>query len=240
MVQIILFVSAMLLYVGVYPYSGYRQTKNMRQNAVNIEADKSGLYKQSMIISWIPALFITTIILLDGHTLSSLGLSLKLKKDTCFSKWVVIITLVSCLVYFCYLIYIIVAVKLDSQKRAKYAKEIPDELKVVLPVTQKEKKWWQAMALSAGITEELQYRGYLFFAISLLFSNCSIWIVWIISSLIFGIGHVYQGKEAIKPLLAGFYFGFVYIVAGSILPTILLHFLQDLSVTDIMGERHYN
>jgi len=240
MVQIILFVSAILLYVGVYPYSGYKQTKNMRQNTVNIEADKSGLYKQSMILSWIPVLIITTVILLDGYTLSSLGLSLKLKKDNCFSKWVVIITLVSCIVYFCYLIYIIVAVKLDRKKKAKYAKEIPNELKVVLPVTQKEKKWWKAMALSAGITEELQYRGYLFFAIPLLFPKCSIWVVWILSSLIFGIGHVYQGKEAIKPLLAGFYFGFVYVALGSIIPTILLHFLQDLSVKDILSERHYN
>jgi len=41
----------------------------------------------------------------------------------------------------------------------------------VLPVTQKEKQKWRFVAFSAGITEELLYRGYLFLCLGRVISH---------------------------------------------------------------------
>jgi hypothetical protein len=54
--------------------------------------------------------------------------------------------------------------------------------------------------------------------------------------VVFGIGHIYQRKEVYKPLLAGIYFGFLYIVLGSVIPVIIVHTLQDLVVTNLIEE----
>ncbi len=236
MVQIILFITATILYVAVYPITGYYQTKLLRKsNKVGVH-DKSSWYRQSMLWSWIPTIIIIIALLSDGYSLPSLGLDYINPGKNGISRWIVVVTLISYIAYLCYLVYNIIAIRFDKSKKSEYADKIPAELRFALPVSKKEKRDWKMLSVTAGITEEIQYRGYLFFALPLLFSNISIWIVLIASSLVFGIGHIYQGKEAYKPLLAGIYFGFLYIVLGSVIPVIIIHILQDLVVTDLIEE----
>ena len=236
MVQIILFITASLLYVAVYPISGFYQTRLLRKSNKAGVRDKSLWYRQSMLWSWIPTLIIISVLIFDGYSLDSLGLDYINPGKHGLKGWIVILTLISYILYLCYLVYNIIAIRFDKEKRRDYADKIPDELLFALPVTKKEKREWKLLSLSAGITEEIQYRGYLFFAMQLLFPDISIWIVLAVSSAVFGIGHIYQRKEVYKPLLAGIYFGFLYIVLGSVIPVIIVHTLQDLVVTNLIEE----
>lgn len=236
MVQIVLFITALLLYVAVYPISGYYQTKLFRKSTKVGVLDKSSWYRQSMLLSWIPTLVIIAVLILDGYSLNSLGLDRINPGKHGMKGWIVIIALITYIVYLCYLVYNIFVIKFDKVKRRVYSEKIPDEIRFALPVSRKEKREWRILSLSAGITEEIQYRGYLFFAFQLLFPHISIWIVLALSSAIFGIGHIYQGKEVYKPLLAGIYFGILYIVLGSVIPVIIIHAFQDLVVTNLIEE----
>lgn len=103
------------------------------------------------------------------------------------------------------------------------------EFTPILPVNDKEKKVWNFVSLSAGITEEVLYRGFLIFALSYLFPNLSIWGVIIVAAFIFGLAHTYQGFwiGVIRTSIVGFLFSSLYIVLGSIIPLIVLHFLID-------------
>ncbi|MCK9628821.1 MAG: CPBP family intramembrane metalloprotease [Bacteroidales bacterium] len=240
MVQIILFIAALILYVAVYPISGYYHTRVIRKSNNTGFTDKSSWYRQSMFWSWIPTLIIISVLLIDGHSPESLGLDYIDPGKNGMKGWIVIVSLISYIAYICYLAYNIIAIRFDKKKRREYEETIPDELRFALPVSKKEKGEWKMLAISAGITEEIQYRGYLFFAMQLLFPNISIWIVLAVSSAVFGIGHIYQRKEAYKPLLAGIYFGFLYIVLGSVIPVIIIHIMQDLIVTNLIEEPQKN
>uniref|UniRef100_UPI003569BED9 CPBP family intramembrane glutamic endopeptidase n=1 Tax=Muriicola sp. TaxID=2020856 RepID=UPI003569BED9 len=58
----------------------------------------------------------------------------------------------------------------------------------------------------------------------------------LLSTLIFGVGHLYLGKEVLKSTFLGLLFGIYYIVFDSLYPVMLIHTVQDLVVRDILQE----
>ena len=88
---------------------------------------------------------------------------------------------------------------------------------------------WAIVALTAGITEEILYRGFLFYYLQALFPGISIWLVVLIPAAIFSLGHFYQGFQGIlMTFIVGFAFGILYLAFDSILPLIVIHFLMDI------------
>jgi len=238
MVQLILFIAAAILYAVVYPLSGYLQTRHLIRRKRGNNTNKTDSYKQSMIWSWIPAIIIIIVVKADGFSFEDIGICLISPKVTGFNNWVIYIALLSYIAYLCYNVYCILTIKYNKESRMEYSTQIPESLRFILPVSYKEKKLWKLLALTAGITEEIQYRGYLFFAIPLIFGRIPVWLLIVVSSVLFGMGHIYQGREAYKPVLAGMYFGFLYIFLGSIIPIIVLHILQDLVVVNLLDEQN--
>ncbi|ATP40803.1 hypothetical protein CSE16_12505 [Solibacillus sp. R5-41] len=97
------------------------------------------------------------------------------------------------------------------------------------PITKKEKKVWNYVSFTAGVTEEIIYRGFLIFAFSYIFPNYSVWLILILSSLLFGLAYTYQGlSDIVKTTIVGLLFSMLYIGLNSILPIIIFHFLIDL------------
>jgi len=86
---------------------------------------------------------------------------------------------------------------------------------------------WAAMALTAGICEELLFRGWML----PLFGSVlgSLWLGLLISSLLFGLAHAYQGPKGILTTgLVGLVLGLIYMGAGSLVPSQVLHALVNL------------
>lgn len=95
-----------------------------------------------------------------------------------------------------------------------------------LPRTSLEFRYFVALSITAGIVEELIYRGFLLWYLSL---YVPMWVAVLLSSLIFGIGHNYQGLGGvIKITLAGTAFAALYIGSGSIWLPIVAHILVDI------------
>lgn len=84
-------------------------------------------------------------------------------------------------------------------------------------------------ALTAGVTEELIFRGYLQPRLELIFKN-PYWAIFI-SSLIFGLAHFRYGtiKNVIDPFLIGLGLAIYYWKYRNIKVAIILHFLWDLA-----------
>jgi len=105
-------------------------------------------------------------------------------------------------------------------------------LEVMLPHTRDEFRLFGRLSFTAGVCEEILYRGYLIWYLSA-------WMDVIpaaaLSTAIFGIGHAYQGGRgilqttAVGALLAG-----VYLVSGSLYLSMTLHFLMDLHSGHLM------
>lgn len=107
-------------------------------------------------------------------SLDSIGIKWIQIETASLSTWVIYPTIGFYIFYLLYNIYSILIFKYNKESRAKAAKSIPDDFKWFFPITQKEKRAWNIVSISAGTTEEIVYRGYLFYAFAIFFPNLSL------------------------------------------------------------------
>jgi CAAX protease family protein len=104
-----------------------------------------------------------------------------------------------------------------------------------LPLNAVERTWWVFVSLTAGITEEILYRGFLihyFFAAPF---HAALAVAVIVSSVVFGAGHLYQGMAGfISAVILGLLFSAVFLMTGNLLLPMILHALIDLRVLLIL------
>jgi uncharacterized protein len=99
-------------------------------------------------------------------------------------------------------------------------------MKKIAPQTGHELAWFIALALTAGFCEEVIFRGYLQKQIKAWTSSSAAAVV--LSTLIFGFGHLYQGwMLAIAPTILGLILALMAEWRKSLRPGIILHTWQD-------------
>lgn len=125
------------------------------------------------------------------------------------------------------LLSIIIVIGVLSKIEAYYGLSNSDKLKAMLQLLWKNKALLLFTTLTAGIMEELLFRGYLMPRLQLFLKN--IWHTLIISSLLFGLAHDSYGSwtQMINPFIIGLIFAFHYQKYRNIKVLILCHFLLD-------------
>jgi len=97
----------------------------------------------------------------------------------------------------------------------------------IFPHNNQEAAVFCLLAVTAGICEEFLYRGFVFGALSRLFVPS--WAVLIVSSVLFGLAHAYQGRGGmVGTLLLGTVFGSVRILYDSLVPVVFWHAAVDI------------
>ncbi len=233
----IFFISVLLLMAVAYPLSGYFQSKKLSRDLLSGFYNKVSWYKASIFWSWIPSILIVIAVLATGNRPQQLGFVMPSQNINEVSSTLYYIAMGASLIYLIYNLYCIASFRYSSKIRDHHAQRVPSSLRVMLPVTVKEKRVWTLLSVTAGITEEIQYRGYLFFAIVMLLPKIHPIALILISTLLFGLGHIYQGKEVIKPVVAGLFLASVFYITGSIYPVILLHIVQDLVAKELLSDK---
>lgn len=114
--------------------------------------------------------------------------------------------------------------RLSAQKRAALQQRSA-HLLVLVPHTAAEYRWFVGLSLTAGICEELLYRGFLVWAL-----QHWVGLGWAaaISVIVFGAAHAYQGKDVVRPTVGGVLLQCIALLSGSILPGILVHAMLDV------------
>jgi len=152
---------------------------------------------------------------------------------------VTIIIIVAAFLWSAYFLYMIVAFLVSSKHRERRNKVLAQKAqgtdyydlvisRVMTPKSKKEKRWWLPLSLSAGICEEIIFRGAFVFLVASIFPNFSIFTVFAIMVVIFGLCHFYQGvKGLIITTLAGAFFTLIYIASGSLILVAAIHFITD-------------
>ncbi|EQB63733.1 MAG: abortive infection protein [candidate division Zixibacteria bacterium RBG-1] len=103
------------------------------------------------------------------------------------------------------------------------------DISFLMPQSPAEKLLWIFMSFSAAVSEEAAFRGYLLTKLNLWIKN--IWFIAILSSLAFGMGHIYQGVGGvILTALYGFFFAILFLWKRTLAPCIFAHFMQDAAV----------
>jgi uncharacterized protein len=106
----------------------------------------------------------------------------------------------------------------------------------ILPQSRVELLPYLGLAVTAGLCEEFLYRG---FAMAALTRNgLPVWSVVLLSSILFGLAHLYQGSGGIvSTLVIGTVFGTARIAYDGLLPVMLWHFAVD-AVAGVAGPKY--
>ncbi|HEV7861199.1 MAG TPA: CPBP family glutamic-type intramembrane protease [Acidimicrobiia bacterium] len=101
----------------------------------------------------------------------------------------------------------------------------------LLPRTPTERRVFALLAVTAGICEELLYRGFGLAALRWAAPDTSTPTLIGVTAVAFGVGHLYQGASGVALTgLVGASFAWFAISTGSLLPVMLLHALLDLRI----------
>jgi membrane protease YdiL (CAAX protease family) len=96
----------------------------------------------------------------------------------------------------------------------------------VLPHSRSELLTFYRLSVSAGVCEELLYRGYLIWYLT---HWLGFWPAAAIASVLFGLGHSYQGPRGMLITAAvGMFLAAVYWVSGSLFAPMALHAIMDI------------
>ena len=101
----------------------------------------------------------------------------------------------------------------------------------ILPHTPTELARFHFVSITAGVCEETLFRGFLlwYFAVWV-----GVWPAAILSSIVFGLGHVYLGvKQIPNTVLIGLIMAVLAILSGSLWPAMLLHAAIDWNSGEI-------
>jgi membrane protease YdiL (CAAX protease family) len=114
--------------------------------------------------------------------------------------------------------------------RAKVAKAT-ESLSYLLPSSRRERLWWWPLCITAGVCEEVLYRGFLLRYLHTFPFHFKLTVALAVAAVIFGIGHIYQGvKGAVATTALGFALGAVFLMTGSLVIPIVAHALLDLRI----------
>jgi uncharacterized protein len=122
-----------------------------------------------------------------------------------------------------------------SEKIRTRAGKAARKLAFLLPSTRQERRWWWLVCITAGISEEIVYRGFLLHYLQRSPFHLSLTWALVGSSVIFGIGHLYQGLAgAVQTFVIGFLLGAIFLVTGNLLLPVVLHAFMDLRVLALL------
>jgi membrane protease YdiL (CAAX protease family) len=209
-----LLLGTILLVVPVYSYLRGRRL------AASANVDRRGLYLRSMAVLWLLALVTLFAWWRHDRPFYALGFSLTPGIVTTSAEIVCVMATI--------------AVVLRLRKMAAWAPEKLAALRehvggtaVVVPRTKGELAWFLGVALTAGICEEVLYRGF-FFAAAAPF--VTIYGAVVASAIFFGLGHTYQGwRGVVLTAAVGLFLGAFYFLTGSIVFPMFLHVLIDVN-----------
>jgi membrane protease YdiL (CAAX protease family) len=104
-----------------------------------------------------------------------------------------------------------------------------------LPTTAGERALWILLSLTAGVCEEVAYRGFLIRFLHEGGLALPLAAALTVSSVLFGLGHLYQGlRGVVSSTIAGVAFGLLFLLTGSLIPGIILHALIDMQMAYVL------
>ncbi len=216
----------LLLLAVVFPLLGVRDYRLLlRQTREGVADARVKFYKGVLKFHWPLTIGLVAWWLLLGNGLESMGL-IPIADGR---QWVAIG--VGIFIILAQVIYL--ATVSRNADKLTAIKEQMGELSNLAPQTRTERRLFDMVSITAGVCEEILYRGLL---LATLVSLVGTWPAVAITSLIFGLGHAYQGISGIaKTGLVGLGLALLTVSSGSLFIAIVLHAVIDLTSGRIMG-----
>lgn len=181
------------------------------------------VYNSVMLHLWILTGLTLAFWLMSGRSLAELGLQAGQGGWQGWLAWGIAAAGIA------YLIFSLVSASLSRKTRTDLRRQLEQsgDLDMVRPESPAEYRRFHWVAITAGITEEILFRGFLI-AIFALF--LPLWAAAIAALAIFVLGHSYQGPSGMLRILpVSIILTLTYVLSGSLWPGIILHAFVDLA-----------
>lgn len=236
----ILLLIVLLAYLVYDAISGMQETKELANTALT-EKERVRLYRKWIIWGWVPTGIIFVSSFFMEVNLKNLGIRKVVLSDY---TWLNIIVFLLFTFLFTIKIYAVVMYFISGKFRKKLADEIEKSndnavATILTPRTLREKQYWFFESLTAGVCEEITFRGCMMFLLANIFPDISIFLIAVVTSIFFGLLHFYQGLSGVIGTgLMGLLFAGLYIATDSVIPGIILHFLWDFTGAFVIKEEN--
>ncbi len=212
-----------LIFAVIYPlYGWYAYRVLMNKLAAGEEIDRRKDYQETIACHWLLAIGGVVFWVSQSRSWADLG----------FGPWVVdwqlllaVVIAVGIVGHFAYLAK--TAVNQSDERMQQLESEIEsNQLEALLPLNQQQLNWFYGLSITAGIVEEILWRGFLLWYLSHWLSE---WGAAAAAIAVFGFGHIYQGWNGVlRTGLAGAAFMGLYLLSGSLWIPMLVHALADM------------
>jgi membrane protease YdiL (CAAX protease family) len=178
---------------------------------------RTRMYRLTLLLAWSAAAVATVLLATVGGGLVEAGF--RLPEEEGLDHWSGFLTGLLMLS----LVLVVLA-------RTGRGPRLVGDVDVLLPRTGSERRWYAAVAVTAGITEEIVYRAFAL-AVLLALLPGGQWPALLVAAALFGLGHAYQGRTGVLvTALLAVGLGRLYLDTGSLLPGMVVHALIDLRV----------
>jgi membrane protease YdiL (CAAX protease family) len=206
--------------VFVQPLLGLTSYRRLKDGLLDNQDARISFYARGIVAKWVWVLAVAFVLYTAGRNWDAIGL---------LAPSNVLLAVAWILIFLLFILGTILGYR-HLVRNAEQYRSIQDEAAVkLLPTTTSERWLWSLAAITAGVCEEVLYRGFLFYYFNLFFPGAGIWMLILINGLIFGVGHFYQGRQGI--LITGVTGALLmasFVTTGSLYVPIIIHSLVDL------------
>ena len=176
-------------------------------------------YSNTLLMEWGLVLATGLLWLAQERSLQSLGLGLPLGPGFVIAAGIVGVLIILQLLQ-------TRAILRDPEKQQEIRRQL-GKLAALVPHTRRERAWFSALSITAGICEEILFRGFLLWMATTL---VGLPLAVVLTSILFGVAHLYQGPlGGLKAAGVGLVMALLTVLSGSIWLPMLLHAALDLS-----------
>lgn len=213
-------VALVVLFAALWPLLEYfwLWPRHVRAVDAGVRGARSAAYARTLFEQWALAAAVTVLTFAFRRPLETLGLRAP-------EGWRLLLGVAFPVAYLAMLIPQARALAAKPEAHSRLRGKLAP-LRAILPHTPEEFRLFAPLCVTAGICEELLFRGYLVWVLR---AWIGLWPAAIACMVVFGLAHSYQGfKFGFRAFLAGVGMGLLALATGSILPGMVLHALIDL------------
>lgn len=177
------------------------------------------MYRETILFLWLPTGVLLLTTLADETDASDLGI----RWQSSWPLWTGLLLVALLAMYLC---WHALNLKNDSEQRHQLA-EAMQSYNWMMPATRQELNWFTfGVSCSAGICEEILFRGFLLGTLS---PTTGVLSAVLLSSILFGLCHIYQGwANVLRTSIIGVILSGVYLATDALIVVIMLHALVDI------------
>lgn len=206
--------------VFVEPLLGARMYESLKRSVPEDRQALGRFYRWTLAVEWSWVAAIGLIVVFGGASLRDIGLVWKSPPAQVFGFFAAF--LVGSVVSLA-----VLAARSRRSEESTFQRML-DPVSALLPSTREERWLFAALSVTAGICEELLFRGFLLFYLQNLFLGLPLAAAVVVSSVVFGMAHLYQGAKGVLGTgVFGLGMALLYVWSGSLLLPIILHALLD-------------